>query len=224
MLLSRLVVDGDALLQRALDLLARDRDVSGGIAARGLREQRRGFEHREGPPRIAVSLLGEHRACLLREQKASTAESMVRVRERAREQRLYGVTPERFEHEHPHAAQQRTVDLEAGILGGGADQREESALHMREQGVLLAAIEPVDLVHEEHGACTELPSLLGFSDDLADARDPVGDGTERNELALYMAGDEPCDRRLAGARRTPEQDRPSLAALHGDAQRLPRRE
>ena len=41
------------------------------------------------------------------------------------------------------------IDLEAGVLGGRADQRDGAVFGGREQAVLLRLVEPVDLVHEQ---------------------------------------------------------------------------
>ena len=58
---------------------------------------------------------------------------------------------ERLQHEHAGAREQRAVDLEAGVLGGGADEGDGAVLGRRQEAVLLRLVEPVDLVDEEDG-------------------------------------------------------------------------
>jgi hypothetical protein len=144
---------------------------------------------------------------------AAPPEAALRVRERAAEQRLEVGGGERLEHEDPRPRQERRVHLERRVLGGRADQRHRAALDVREEGVLLRAVETVDLVHEEN----RLPPLheppLGLRDDLAHPRHAVGDRREGDEGALRVVGHEARDRGLAGTRRPPEEDRAEHAAL-----------
>ena len=67
------------------------------------------------------------------------------------EQLLDVVRRQRLQHEHPGAREQRADDLEARILGGGADQGDRAVLGRRQQAVLLGLVEPMDLVDEEDG-------------------------------------------------------------------------
>ena len=57
---------------------------------------------------------------------------------------------QRLQPEHAQARQQRRVDLEIGVLGGRADQRDRAVLDLRQQRVLLRLVEAVDLVEEQH--------------------------------------------------------------------------
>jgi hypothetical protein len=71
---------------------------------------------------------------------------------------------QRTERHHPGPAQQRRVDLEARILGGGAEQGERPSLHVRQERVLLCLVEAVDLVEEEDRAlAVEARPLLGWA-------------------------------------------------------------
>jgi hypothetical protein len=54
-----------------------------------------------------------------------------------------------LEHEDLAARQQSAVQLERGVLGGGADQGDDPLLHERQETVLLGAVEAVDLVDEQ---------------------------------------------------------------------------
>ena len=58
----------------------------------------------------------------------------------------------RIQREDLHAAEQRRNNLEAGILGGGADKGDRAVLDIRQQEVLLRFIEAVYLIKEEHDA------------------------------------------------------------------------
>ena len=61
-------------------------------------------------------------------------------------------------------------------------------------------------------------------DDLPDPRHPLGDRAEGHEYPLRGAGDEVGERRLAAARRSPEDHRAGHAPLDGLTQRLARAE
>jgi hypothetical protein len=57
------------------------------------------------------------------------------------------------------ARQQRAVHLERGILGGRADEGEESRLDVRQERVLLRLVEAMHLVHEhDRGAAVLVAS------------------------------------------------------------------
>ena len=59
---------------------------------------------------------------------------------------------ERLQDEHLRAREQRRVDLERRVLGGGADEDEVAGLDAGQEGVLLRLVEAVDLVDEEDRA------------------------------------------------------------------------
>ena len=62
------------------------------------------------------------------------------------------------QHQHLGARQQRAVQLEGRVLGGGAHQHDGAVLHHRQKTVLLAAVEAMDFVDEEQRA---LPHACG---------------------------------------------------------------
>ena len=62
------------------------------------------------------------------------------------------------QHQHLGAGQQRAVQLEGRVLGGGADQHHGAVFHHRQEAILLAAVEAVDLVDEQQRA---LPRACG---------------------------------------------------------------
>ena len=96
---------------------------------------------------------------------------------------------------------------------------------MREQRVLLRAVEPVHLVEEQDRA----PALLadagpGPFGDLAHVLHARGHRRQRLERLLGGAGDEARDGGLAGAGRTPEHHRRQPVGLDQHPQRATRAE
>ena len=140
------------------------------------------------------------------------------------EQRLQVVVVERLQHVHRRARQQRRVDLERRVLGGRADEGQESRLDMRQEGVLLALVEAVDLVDEDDRRPARAARRLRPLDRLADVLDAAEHRRHGDELGVEGVGHEARQRRLAGARRTPEDHRVQPPGLEGDAQRLARAE
>ena len=59
---------------------------------------------------------------------------------------------EAVQDEHLRAAQQRRVQFEAGVLGGRADEGDRAVLDIRQETVLLRAIEAMDFVDEQQRA------------------------------------------------------------------------
>ena len=67
------------------------------------------------------------------------------------------------------------LTLKGGILGGRADQDDVAALDVGQEGVLLGAVEAVDLVDEQE-ACAALGAAqpCGVGHDVLDVLDPRG--------------------------------------------------
>ena len=153
------------------------------------------------------------------------AEPALLVGERALRELAEIVVGERLEPEQRAAREQRTGEREERVLGGRADEHEQTLLDEREQHVLLRAGEAVHLVEEEDRALAALaepgPGPLG---DLAHVLHARADRGERLERLGAHPGDEPGDRGLAGARRTPEHERRQPVGLDEDPQRLARPE
>jgi hypothetical protein len=81
----------------------------------------------------------------------------------------------------------------------------------------------MDLVDEDDGAASRAPpALLRRSHDFFDLFDTRQHRAERDEVRLRHLRDDPRERRLAGARRSPEDDRLQQVALDGLAQRFAR--
>ena len=99
------------------------------------------------------------------------------------------------------AREQRVVDLEVRVLGGGADQRHQALLDRGQQRVLLGLVEAVDLVEEEdrRGGRSARRSRARSITSRTSAR-PGVDGRELLEGGVGVLGGEPRERGLAGAR------------------------
>ena len=92
---------------------------------------------------------------------------------------------------------------------------------MRQERVLLALVETVHLVDEDDGALLlqAVARGRGALDRLADVLHAAKHGADAEELRIEGIGHQPRDRRLAGARRSPEDARMRLPRLERDAQR-----
>ena len=123
------------------------------------------------------------------------------------------------------ARDERRVDREVGILGRGADQRDQPVLHGGQQRVLLGLVEAVDLVQEEHRPATSA------ADPIARPRHhrPHLGATGRDGALLLKGGagsvgDEAGQSRLAAAGRTMQDHRMGMPLLDRPAQRRSRRQ
>ena len=115
--------------------------------------------------------------------------------------------PERAKDEHASARQQRRVEFERGILGRRADQRDRAVLHHGQEGILLRAVEAMDLVDEQERALPLRAARARGVEDLLQFRDARMDRRELHERVVAARADQPRDRRLAAARRPPEDHR-----------------
>ena len=135
------------------------------------------------------------------------------------------VDVERLEPEEGRAAEQRRVDLEVRVLGGGADEGEEAALDAGQQGVLLGLVEAVDLVEEEDRALAVLAEAVAGP--LERVADVLHAGAHRAELLEGLAGvggDGLGQGGLARARRPPQDHRRQPVGLDEGPERLARAE
>ena len=153
------------------------------------------------------------------------AEAALRVVERAPQDRHDRLDRQRLQDVDLRARQQRRVDLERRVLGRRADQDDVAGLDAGQEGVLLRLVEAVDLVDEQDRAAARAAArLFRFRHDLADLLDARQHGAERDEVRARRAGDHPRQRRLAGARRAPQDDRSQPVVLDRLAQRPSRPE
>ena len=125
---------------------------------------------------------------------------------------------------------QRADHFEGWVLGRRADQGDGAVFHVRQDHVLLCFVEAVDLVDEKDGPLPLLfPADACIRDELAQLGDAGRDGGEGCKVGVAVPGDEARQRRLAAARRPPEDqrrdvvgvDRPSQWTLRSDEMLLP---
>src|SRR6516162_2960438 len=121
----------------------------------------------------------------------------------AAQQDLEIVVIETAQHKDLGAGQQCANQLEGRVFGCGADQDYRAVFDNGQKGVLLSAVEAVDLVDKEQGALTHLPALPGCVEYLAQVGDAGEDGRERLEDEVGAVRKEPLDRCLAAAGRSP---------------------
>ena len=76
------------------------------------------------------------------------------------------------------------------------------------------------LVHEDDGAASGAARVLGGGHDVLDFANAAEHRAEGHELGMGAARDQARQRRLAAARRTPQDHRAELIVLDGHAQRL----
>ena len=85
------------------------------------------------------------------------------------------------QHEDLRTRQQRPDQLEGRVLGRGADENHRAVLDHRQKGILLRAIEAMDLVDEEQRALAHLAALFRRLEDFAQIRDPGENCRQRLE-------------------------------------------
>ncbi len=150
-----------------------------------------------------------------------TAETAVWIGDGAVDEHAESLVGQRLEADDAGARQQRAVDLEAGVLGGGAEKGDHAALDVGEHRVLLRLVETMDLVDEEHRALAEAPAVARPLHDLAQLGYAGRDGADQLERGAGHLGEDVGERRLAAAGRTPEDHRGHRVALERTAQHGP---
>ena len=116
----------------------------------------------------------------------------------ARDDGCHLLVRERLQLDDGAAGEQGRVDLEVRVLGRGPDQRQQAALDARQQRVLLALVEAVDLVEEEDRAgAVRAEPVAGALEHAADVVDAGRDGRELLERGAGGLGDDARERRLA---------------------------
>ena len=129
---------------------------------------------------------------------------------------------ERLELDHAGTRQQRRVHLEVRVLRGGAHHDDGAVLDRMEQGVLLGAVEAVDLVDEEDRApVVGHEAAARVLDDGAQVLHRAGHGGDLDELAARVRRDDVREGRLAGSGRAVEDHAREHVVLDGRAQPRP---
>jgi hypothetical protein len=168
---------------------------------------------------VTLGAIGEVREGVVVDPEVLVAQATSFVGQRVEEERTQVVGGEGLEPEQGGPGQERPGQREERVLRGRPDQDEQAVFHVREQRVLLGPAEPVHLVEEQDGAPALLaetgPSALGH---LADVLHAGGDRRERLERLARRTGDEPGDRGLARARRSPQHHRRQPVGLDEHSQ------
>ena len=158
----------------------------------------------EGDAGVAADGRGQRLDRLVVHVDCQLAEAALAVGEGAANEDLDLRLVQRLEGEDAGAGEEGPDDLERGVLGRGADEGDGAVLDIREDGVLLGFVEAVDLVDEEDGL---LPSPRAcFGHNPSQVGDAGGDGGDGDEVGGGLGRDDAGERRLAGARRAPEDD------------------
>ena len=100
--------------------------------------------------------------------------------------------------------QQRAVQLERRVLGGGAHQRHVACLHERQKPVLLSAVKAVDFIDEQQSRLPRRPPRPRRLKRLFQVGDAGEDGRKLLELIPRCVGQQPRDGGLADAGRPPQ--------------------
>ena len=119
-------------------------------------------------------------------------------------QLLQLVVRQALEHIDGGTRKQRTVHLERRVLGGCADEGEQAAFHMRQEGILLALVEAVDFIDKHQRTAAVGAELLSAFHRLADVLHARQHSRQRDELGVKRIRHQPRQRGLAYAWRAPE--------------------
>ena len=143
----------------------------------GLGQGDRALEDVERLPRVAAGEVDEVVERLVGERDAAgrperAGQPALLVVERPPDDGRDVVVGQRLEAPDPHPRQERGVDLEVGVLGRRADERDRAVLDVRQERVLLGLVEAVDLVDEQdRPAAVEGEPVLRLGDRRADLGD-----------------------------------------------------
>ena len=210
-----LVIRQCAVRRSAFHLRLRD---NGRVLARaGLLHARRKLEG--GKRCAAVAARQEHDGAAGSRVERIQAVQPARVGNGPVDQLCHIAVGEPLETDHARAADKGGVHLEKRVLGGGPHQHHGAVLHCMQKRILLAAVESMDLVHEQDGArAVERQALLGGVDFPAQVGYGAADGRHLHERGLGGFGDNVRDGGFAGSRRAVEDDRADVVLLDGRAQ------
>ena len=149
--------------------------------------------------------ISEARAC------ASSGNALPSICFGAREKLLDRLGIERAEHQHAGARQQRRIQFEGRIFGGGADQHDGAVFHHRQKRILLRTVESVDLVDEEQRALPGFAARARLLERLLQVGDAGEDRRNLLEMQIGFLRKKPRHGGLAGAGRSPEHQRAERA-------------
>ncbi len=79
----------------------------------------------------------------------------------------------RFQGKNPAPGNQGRIHFERGIFSGGPHKGDQAVFNMKQKGILLGLVEPMDFIHKENGSpFVQVPFFLGPVNDLADILNP----------------------------------------------------
>ena len=126
---------------------------------------------------------------------------------------------------HFASREERRVHGKTWIFRGGPHEDDGPVFHVRQKGILLSFVEPMNLVDEHDGALAlEGQAVARRRDDLTKLCDAREDGAKRDEMGSRRASDDPRERRLSATGRTPENDGADAIARDGLGQQRMRPE
>ena len=205
MLLALLVVEQRLLLQALLHRLARDLDR----ILFHLAVQNDDLQGRKGCTSVAVGEHGKRLQKIVRNLHLLIAKTLGHC-ERTAQKPQDVLLLQRLEHEDAAARQKSAVDLERRVLRRRADEDDASLFHERQKSILLRLVEAMNLVDEEDRALAVRRVLLRLLHDRANLLDAARHGGKVDETSLRLPRNDACERRLADARRSPEDHREDL--------------
>src|SRR5262249_47176962 len=134
----------------------------------------------------------------------------------------FGIEP--LEHHDARAREKRRDQLEGGILRGSADKYNGAVFHDRQERVLLRAVEAMDLVDEKKRALPGFAARAGGIEHLLEIADAGENCRDLLEMQIRRLRQEPRDRRLASAGRSPKNQGAERACTEQARERAVRAE
>ena len=213
MLVAGLVVADDPTLESLFDVLL----LHGGRTPPG-RQSCCHLEAVEGETGVAAGPLRQFRPHHGVDGQTHRAQTSLPVAEGTVDQLFQGRRGQGFQAIDGRSGDQWRVDLEERILGRCSDQDDEPIFNTGEKRVLLALVEAVDLVEEEHSSSLlGLEPLTGSGQYFPHILHPGRGRRQSFEGGLGLAGDEAGKRGLARTRRAPEDHRHRSPTFHHPA-------
>ncbi|EKD60334.1 MAG: hypothetical protein ACD_54C00806G0001 [uncultured bacterium] len=114
---------------------------------------------------------------------------------------------EPFQNNDLRPRQQSGVQLEAGVFGGGPNQKDGAVFHIGQEAILLGLVETVDFIDEQQGSLPVLPPDFSGFEDLAQVWNAGENRGNLHESQIRFMCQQPGDRGLANAGRSPQDQR-----------------
>ena len=130
------------------------------------------------------------------------------------------VIGQRLQHIDLGSREQRRVDFERRVLGGGADEGHQPGFGVWQQGILLRLVEAMNLIDEQDGVLALRQVLLCLLHGCADVLHAGKHRRQGNELAVEGMGGQSCERGFADPGRPPKDHRMGFARQEGQLQGL----